>query len=196
MAARFSFPTATASMHQPALTYTRTAISLHWIIFILVCCGWALGQYMTGLQFSPQKLRYVSWHKWLGVTVFALALARLAWRLRRPPPALPAMSALQRRAATAMHALLYALLLVIPLTGWLFSSASGVPTVYFGAIQLPDLLHKDKAVADVLKQVHSALNWTLLVFVSGHALFALKHHFVDRDRLLARMIPFLNPSTR
>jgi cytochrome b561 len=184
-------------MQDPTFSYTRTAIALHWIIFVLVCCGWALGQYMTGLQFSPQKLRYVSWHKWLGITVFMIALARLAWRLHRAPPPLPATtSVVQRRAATAMHALLYVLMLGIPITGWLFSSASGVPTVYFGAIQLPDLLHKDKAVADVLKQVHAALNWTLLVLVSGHAFFALKHHFVDRDSVLSRMIPLLKTPIR
>jgi cytochrome b561 len=184
-------------MQDPSFSYTRTAVSLHWIIFILVCCGWALGQYMTGLQFSPQKLRYVSWHKWLGVTVFSAALVRLAWRLYRPAPPLPmTMTVLQRRAATAMHGFLYALLLVIPVTGWLFSSASGVPTVYLGLLQLPDLLNKDKALADGLKQVHAALNWTLLVFVSGHALFALKHHFIDRDNVLVRMIPLLKLPTR
>lgn len=184
-------------MHHPSTAYTRTAISLHWIIFALVCCGWALGQYMTGLQFSPQKLRYVSWHKWLGVTVFTIALVRLAWRIHKPAPPLPAtLSRLQRRAATAMHALLYALILVIPISGWLFSSASGVPTVYLGWIQLPDILHKDKAVADVLKSIHAALNWTLLALVCGHAAVALKHHFVNRDDVLARMIPLLKSFNR
>ena len=177
--------------------YTRTAIALHWIIFATISCGWALGQFMSGLPFSPQKLRYVSWHKWIGVTVFALTVSRLAWRMYRPAPPFPAsLSALQRRAARAMHAVLYALVIVIPLSGWLLSSALGVPTVYLGLVQLPDLLHKDKAVSDALRDVHAVLNWTLLVLVCAHAAVALKHHFMDRDSVLARMIPFLKPPPR
>lgn len=184
-------------MEPGAPRYTGTAIGLHWIIFVLVFCGWLLGQYMSGLPFSPQKLRYVSWHKWIGVTVFAFVLLRLAWRLYHPPPALPAsVSLLQQRAACAVHALLYVLLIVIPMTGWLYSSAAGVPTVWLGLIQLPDLLQKNKAVADVLKEVHSYLNWTLFALVLGHAGFALKHHFIDRDGVLTRMIPVLKPRVR
>ena len=183
----------------PDLThgYTRTAIALHWIIFLTIACGWALGQFMTGLPFSPQKLRYVSWHKWIGVTVLVLTISRLAWRVYRPAPPLPAsMSARQRRAAHVMHVALYALVIVIPLSGWLFSSALGVPTVYLGLVQLPDLLHKDKALSDVLRQVHATLNWTLLVLVCGHAAVAFKHHLVDNDGVLTRMIPFLKPRSR
>ena len=177
-------------MQQPHSTYTRTAIGLHWIIFFLIACAWPLGQYMSGLPFSPQKLRLIAWHKWLGITVFMLALLRLAWRLYRPPPPLP-LNGLQRRAAGAVHALLYVLIILIPISGWLFSSAAGLPTVYLGLVQLPDLLHKDKALAEALNQVHAMLNWTLLVLVCGHAAHALKHHFVDRDGMLVRMIPLL-----
>ena len=181
----------------PAVRYTATAIALHWIVFALVTCGWIIGQYVSGLPFSPQKLRYVSYHKWVGVTIFALALARIGWRLYRPAPPLdPSLPLWQRRAAFAVHALLYVLLVLIPLTGWLHSSAAGVPTVWLGLVQLPDLLQKDKALADVLKQVHRALNWTLLGLVLGHAGFALKHHFIDRDGVLARMIPILKPRSR
>jgi cytochrome b561 len=184
-------------MQHSTFVYTRTAITLHWMIFITVLGGWALGQYMVGLPFSPQKLRYVSWHKWIGVTTFIFTVLRLAWRVYRPAPPLPAtMTALQRRAAALTHALLYVLVIVIPISGWLFSSASGVPTVYLGLIQLPDFLHKDKAVADTLRLVHASLNWTLLVLVCGHAAFALKHHFVDRDGVLARMIPILQSRIR
>jgi cytochrome b561 len=184
-------------MQDPTLGYTRTAIALHWIIFVTVLCGWALGQYMTGLPFSPQKLRYVSWHKWIGVSTFIFTVLRLAWRAYRPAPQLPStMSPLQRRAAIAIHVLLYVLVIVVPISGWVFSSALGVPTVYLGLLQLPDLLHKDKAIAEALRLVHATLNWALLVLVCGHAAFALKHHFVDRDGILARMIPILQPRIR
>lgn len=176
----------------PPPHYTRTAISLHWLIFVLIACSFPLAVYMVDLPLSPQKLKYVSWHKWIGVTIFLLAIARVAWRLRYPaPPLPPAMPAWQRHAAGATHVLLYALIIVIPLTGWLMSSAYGVPTVYLGLIQLPDLLARDKALAEQLKLVHVALNYTMLALIVFHAAAALKHHLVDRDDVLMRMLPFL-----
>lgn len=177
--------------------YTTPAVAFHWIIFGLVLCGWALGTYMAGLEFSPQKLRYVSWHKWLGITIFVIAACRLAWRLtHRVPPLPPAMPAWQRRAAVSVHVLLYALILVIPISGWLFSSASGVPTVYFGWLQLPDLLEKDKELATILRTTHATLNWSLVALICGHAAFALKHHFMDRDDVLVRMLPIVRPPNK
>jgi len=132
----------------------------------------------------------VSYHKWIGVTVLALMSVRLMWRLsHRPPPLPPAMPAWQRRIATLAHWMLYMLLLAIPLSGWLYSSAVGVPTVYLGLWQLPDLVGKDKALAEALKLAHKSLNFTLLALVVVHVAAAIKHHFVDRDGLLARMLP-------
>ena len=172
--------------------FTATAIALHWLVFALIACGFMLALYMTGLPLSPAKLKYYSWHKGIGVTVFMLAVARLLWRLAYgapPPPA--SMPAWQRRAATASHALLYVLILVIPVSGWLYSSASGVPTVYLGLLQLPDLLARDKTLAEALNNVHIALNYTMLALVVIHAGAALKHHFIDGDDVLARMLPFV-----
>ena len=94
-------------------------------------------------------------------------------------------------AAAAAHALLYALMLVIPLSGWIYSSAAGVQVVYLGLVPLPDLVPKDKALANVLKTVHGTLNYALLALVTAHAGAALKHHWVDRDDVLRRMLPFL-----
>ena len=174
--------------------YTNTAIALHWLVFVLIACGFTLAVYMVGLPLSPQKLKYFSWHKWIGVTVFLLAVVRLAWRLTHTAPALPAtMPPWQRRAAAANLVALYALILVIPPTGWLYSSATGVPTVYLGLVQLPDLLAKDKELAEQLKLVHVTLNFTMLALVIVHAAAALKHHFVDRDDVLRRMLPFVKP---
>ena len=144
-----------------------------------------------GLTRSPQQLKYYSWHKSIGVTVLLLALARLAWRLMHPAPVpLAIMPVWQQRAATAVHALLYVLLLAIPLTGWLYSSAAGAQTAYLGLVQLPDLLARDKALAAQLKLVHVTLNYTTLALVVMHAAAALKHHVVDRDDVLRRMLPF------
>ena len=171
--------------------YSAPAIALHWIVFLLIAVGWPLGYYMADLPFSPEKLKYVSWHKWLGITVFFIAAFRLAWRLGHDVPPLPPMPGWQRVTAVTGHWLLYALILIIPTTGWLFSSASGVPTVYLGLVQLPDLIAKNKQNADLLRAIHSALNWTLLAVVLGHTAFALKHYFIDRDTVLGRMLPFM-----
>jgi cytochrome b561 len=95
----------------------------------------------------------------------------------------------QQRAAAATHGLIYALLVVIPLSGWLYSSAAGVQVVYLGLLPLPDLVGKDKAMADMLRGLHITLNFTLLALVCVHAVAALKHHFVDRDAVLTRMLP-------
>lgn len=174
--------------------YTPAAIALHWLVFAGIACGFTLAVYMVDLPLSPQKLRYFAWHKWLGVTVWLLTIVRLAWRFAHPAPPAPAeMPAWQRRAAMATHALLYALVLVIPVTGWLYSSAAGVPTVYLGLVPLPDLLGRDKALADALKSLHVTLNYAMLALIVVHAAAALQHHFVNRDDVLRRMLPCVEP---
>lgn len=174
------------------MAYTRTAISLHWLIAVLVFAGWLLGWYAHDLPASPDKLRYFSWHKWIGVTVFLLALLRAAWRATHVPPPLPATTPQwQVSAARVSHVLLYGLLLALPLTGWTMSSAKGFQTVYFGVLPLPDLLARDEALGRLLSEVHELLAWTLASLVAIHAAAALKHHFVDRDGVLRRMLPML-----
>ncbi len=174
----------------PRSEYTAMAKGLHWLMALGLCSLFALGLYMADLHLSPWKLKLYSWHKWAGVTLFLLAWLRLLWRFTHRPPALPGhMSPLERLVAHCGHALLYLLLFAIPLSGWLMSSAKGVQTVYFGLWPIPDLLTKDKALGDVLHEIHETLNWLLALTVAGHALAALKHHFVDRDEVLQRMLP-------
>jgi cytochrome b561 len=171
--------------------YTGLAIGFHWITVASVVAAWLLGLYMVDLPLSPQKLKLYAWHKWLGVTLFALALTRMAWRLRNPPPPLPpSMPAWQRQAAKSSHLLMYGLLLAVPLSGWLFSSASGVPVVYFGVIELWSPLTKDKELAAALKLLHGLLNFVLFAIVCAHSAAALRHHYVERDDVLRRMLPF------
>jgi cytochrome b561 len=171
--------------------YSGVAIALHWLVALLIFGAFALGLYMVDLKLSPTKLKLYSWHKWLGVTIWLLIVVRMGWRLLRRPPPAPPMPAWQRQAAALTHMLLYVLVLVIPITGWLFSSASGFPVVYFGVLQLPDLVGKDKGLADLFQSVHAALNYVLMAIVTVHILAALKHHLVDRDTVLHRMLPLL-----
>lgn len=172
--------------------YGPVAIALHWIAAALILFNLAYGLYLVGLPLSPQKLRYFSYHKWIGVTVLLLSAARLLWRLTHRAPELPAtLSPWERRAAKASHALLYVLFFAAPLTGWLFSSASGFQTVYLGVLPIPDLLAKNREVADVLKVAHRWINYTMAAVIALHAAAALKHHFIDRDDALARMLPRL-----
>jgi cytochrome b561 len=171
--------------------YTTTAIVLHWLIAMLIVGAFTLGLVMTDIPgFSPAKLRYYSWHKWAGVTVLLLAALRLLWRLTNRPPALPAaMPAWQRRAAHGLHHLLYLLLFAVPLSGYFYTLAAGVPVVYFGLFQLPVLIARDPALAEVLKGVHYWLNMLLAALVALHVLAALKHQLIDRDGTLRRMLP-------
>ena len=172
------------------MRYTPTAIALHWLTALLVLVALPLGLSMTGLTLSPTKLRLYSYHKWLGVTVLALTAIRLWWRHRHPPPALPAhVPAWQKEAAATLHRALYAFLFLIPLSGWLMSSAKGVQTVYLGVLPLPDLLAKDETLGALLAIIHASLCYVFAAILAGHVGAALKHHFFDRDDILRRMLP-------
>lgn len=172
------------------MRYTRTAMSLHWLIALMLFGMFGFGLYMVELPLSPQKLKLYSYHKWAGVTVFLLVLVRLAWRATHTPPELPAgMPAWQVTAAKAGHHLLYLLMVIVPLSGWLMSSAKGFQTVWFGVLPLPDLLPKDEALGNALLLAHRLLNWFFMLVVAGHVGAALKHHWVDRDGLMQRMLP-------
>lgn len=171
-------------------TWTPIAKGLHWLMAALLLGLLALGLYMTDLPLSPEKLLLYSWHKWLGVSAFLLLWCRLLWRLTHRAPAAPeGLSAGMARLATLGHLALYALMLLIPLSGWLMSSAKGVPTVWFGLWPIPDLLPRDRALGDALQLVHRALNYLLMATIAGHVAAALWHHTVRKDDTLRRMLP-------
>lgn len=174
------------------LNYSRLAIGLHWLIAFVIIGTFCLGFYMVDLPFSPGKLQLFSWHKWAGISIFLLVLFRIVWRLLKGAPAAPEhMPRWQQLVAEWVHRLLYVLMVAIPLTGWLMSSAKGVQTVYFGVLPLPDLLPRDRELGTLLGNIHAALNYLMMALVFSHAGAALKHHFIDRDDVLARMLPFL-----
>jgi cytochrome b561 len=146
---------------------------------------------MTAIEgITPAKLKYYSWHKWLGVTIFGLACLRLLWRLTHPAPPYPAsMPRWQQGAAHGLHGLLYLLIFAVPLSGYFYTLAAGVPVIYLGVVPLPVLIEPDRELKEVLKQLHYALNFTLLAAFILHVIAALKHHFIDRDGVFKRMLP-------
>ncbi|OJW77842.1 MAG: cytochrome b [Thiobacillus sp. 65-1402] len=170
------------------MRYSTPAIVLHWLVALLIFVAFPLGVYMHELPLSPGKLKLYSYHKWIGITLLMLVALRVTWRLTHTPPPLPAdMAAWQRRASQAVHGLLYLLMIAIPLSGWLMSSAKGFPTVWFGVLPLPDLVEKNRELGDFLAGVHQALNFTLLALVIMHVGAALQHHFIERRPFLQRM---------
>lgn len=174
--------------------YSGPAIALHWLLALMILSSLSFGFYMTGLPFSPERLKLYNWHKWAGVTILVLSALRLAWRLGHRPPPLPAavdaaMSPLRKTIFAGTHRLLYALTFAVPLAGWAYSSASGFPIVWFGVLPLPDFVPVDKLLADALRLLHLACAFTLAAMAALHVLATFKHQFVDRDGLLWRILP-------
>jgi cytochrome b561 len=168
--------------------YTRTAVGLHWLIAALITCSFTFGWIMTDMDISPLKLKMFNWHKWVGITILGLAMARIVWRLTHKAPAMVAMSRWQHAAAHALHGVLYLLLLAMPLSGWIYSNAAGYPIVYLSLWRLPNLVEKNKELANAWVQVHGSLAFLLALCVAVHLLAALVHHFWHRDDTLRRML--------
>jgi cytochrome b561 len=178
---------ATQPIPTTAARYTLPAIALHWLLALMILGSLGMGLYMTGLPFSPQRLKLYNWHKWAGVLILLLSALRLLWRLTHRPPADLPMPAWQQRAAHATHLALYALFFGVPLAGWAYSSAAGFPIVLFGVLPLPDLVSPNRELAATLKGLHKFLAWGLGGLVLLHIAGALKHQVIDRDGLLQRM---------
>lgn len=177
-------------MNTTITRYTNTAIALHWLVALLIFAAFPLGMYMHDLPLSPTKLQLYSYHKWMGMTVLLLAVLRVVWRATHTPPALPdSFPRWQQIASHATHQFLYVLIFVVPISGWLMSSAKGFKTVWFGVLPLPDLVAKNKALGDMLSSVHASLNYILLVLVLLHIAAVIKHRFIDRNDVMYRMLP-------
>ena len=179
---------------QPVARYSRVAVLLHWVLGFALIAIFGVGLYMADLPFSPQRLKLYNWHKWAGVSILLLSALRLAWRLTHRPPELPEavagrMPAWQRVAHHATHHGLYLLFFAVPLLGWAYSSAAGFPIVWFGVLPLPDWVGVDQELGKALQGLHSLSAWTLTALIALHVAAALKHQFIDRDGLLARMRP-------
>jgi len=174
------------------IDYGAVARTLHWLVVALLIAQFTLGWMGADLPISLRRLVLLSRHKSLGATIFMVVILRLCWRLYSPPPALPAdIPRWQRGAAHASHWLMYALLLAMPVVGWLSSSASNLTVSWWGLFNWPDLVAPDESLAHALKFVHKVMGWGLLAAVGIHVSAALWHHFARRDSVLSRMIPWI-----
>lgn len=163
---------------------------LHWLIVVLLIAMAWLGLTMTDLPNTAHKARLYGLHKSIGLTILALALLRLGWRLYAGAPReLDGIPRWQRRIAAATHAALYVLLFAIPLSGWLVNSASGFPLRWFGLFRVPALTARDAALNALAKDCHLVLFWTLVAVASVHTAAAVYHHLFQHDATLARMLP-------
>lgn len=164
---------------------------LHWTIAVLILGIGVVGLLMGELPRSPKYFWVYTAHKSLGLTVLALVLARIGWRLYAGAPApVAGTPRWQAKVASVTHGAIYLLILAMPLSGWLYDSASGLrPFRWFGLAEVPKLSPPSKPLADAMHETHELLFWVLIALVIGHAGAALYHHFVQRDATLARMLP-------
>lgn len=166
------------------------SIVLHWITALAVLGLFPLGLYMTTLTYyDPLYHRLPFIHRSIGVLLFIVVVARLLWRLANPPPhPLPTHAAWEQRLASITHGLMYAVLFAVTLSGYLMSTADGHPISIFGWFELPATITSIPGQEDVAGEAHFILAIVLLVFVGLHVAGALKHHFIDRDVTLWRIL--------
>jgi cytochrome b561 len=169
--------------------YGAVAQLFHWVIVVLIITQFVLAERAEGL--SPvAKIGVLGTHKSVGITILILAVLRLTWRLFNPvPPLPPGTPRWQELAAHASHFLLYALLFIQPVVGWLMSSARAFSVSWWGLVQLPDLIQPNKVAFERLRDWHQAIAYTLAAIALIHIAAAIKHHFFDRDDVLRRMLP-------
>ena len=162
---------------------------LHWIMAAGIIVNGVWGLWMVGIAPSMKKINVFALHKSIGLTLLALALLRLAWRLVDKHPKVEPAPRWQLLAARLTHVGLYGLILAIPLSGWWFNSASGYPLQWFKHFKVPALGGRDTDLAHIALAAHQYLFWLLVAALVLHIGAALKHHFVDRDNTLTRMLP-------
>lgn len=166
------------------------SVLLHWSVAVTVFAMFFLGDWMRGLTYySPWYRTAPNLHKSIGIILLIVMIIRLVWRWLNPPPAaLPEHGPLTRAGARAGHWLLYAGLFVVMISGYLISTANGRPINVFGLFNVPALIQGLPDQADIAGKVHRYAAWAVVILAVVHALAALKHHFLDRDRTLLRML--------
>jgi cytochrome b561 len=173
--------------------YGSAAALLHWVMALLIIALAALGLYMVRLPdvgFNKEKITLILYHKQFGVLVLGLVALRLGWRWSNVSPRLvEGVPDWQKIAARFVHLCFYALMIALPITGWLMSSASGIPVYVFGLFVLPDLIAPDEYLFRGFIEIHKWLGYAMIALIGVHVGAALRHHFMLRDDTLRRMLP-------
>ena len=171
--------------------YGAVAIGLHWLMAALLITLLVMGLYMASLPdvgFDTRKIALILYHKQLGLLALALAALRLAWRVGNALPSLvETLPDWQKVIARVVHLCFYALMLALPITGWLMSSAAGIAVSLFGLFDLPDLIARDEYLFQAFIQIHKWLGYGLIACIVIHAAAALRHHFLFKDETLKKM---------
>lgn len=171
--------------------YSKTAILLHWTIAILVVSNVVLVSMAEELP-RAAKAVYMNPHKAIGVSILLLSLYRLFWRIGHKPPPMPdTVTGWQAKLGKAVHALFYFLIIAVPLSGWIMSSAhpQAPPVSFFGLFDISLPLAKSEATADIGHSAHEILTKPLVILIFLHVIGALKHQFADRVPFIQRMWP-------
>ncbi|ARS26442.1 cytochrome b [Sphingomonas sp. C8-2] len=180
-------------MQESRFRYSTVSIIVHWTIFVLILANATFGGWMEDAPPS-EKLGYYQLHKSVGITVLLLSLFRLGWRIAHPWPPFPeGMKLWERLFARGTHILFYVLMIGAPLLGWAAASAGGAPEVpLYGAVPAPNLpLPQGEQLSDAFGDWHKVMVKAIYVVLALHVLGALKHHFIDRDLVLHRMLPLV-----
>jgi cytochrome b561 len=178
------------SLKNPRERWGAVSQSFHWLIVLLLLAQGTVGLLMGAMARGPDKIAVYAFHKSVGLTILALALARLLWRLYagRPAP-VAGMPRWQERMASLMHGTLYALLFAVPISGWVMNSAAGFPLQWFGLFNLPSIAAHDRDLHELTESLHEWLFWLLVALAAAHAAAAVYHHLFQHDATLARMLP-------
>jgi cytochrome b561 len=176
-------------MNTDTVHYNTTAKILHWSIAGMVVVQFVLATLADNASSDLREIALLTNHKSVGITILALAVARIIWRFMNPPPALPAtLPKWQVTASRISHWSLYALLFLVPVAGWLMSSSGGHSVSWFNLFQLPDFVGADAEMHEVYEELHEVLATLLLVIAGVHVVAALKHALIDKDGVLRRIV--------
>jgi len=170
--------------------YGLIAISFHWLMAIIIIGLIALGVYMVPLSVSSLKLKLYRWHKEFGLIILYLIFFRLAWRLAdRTPSLLGQLPWWQKIAAKTVHATLYFFMFIVPMTGWLLTSATGFPVSFFGWFLMPDLVQPNEVVRVWMVFSHKWLSYIMAGLICVHIAATIQHYVVHKDNILRKMLP-------
>lgn len=167
--------------------YNVVSRVFHWSVALLILGLLIVGFYMGGLE-PPFKFKVYGWHKALGITVIALGVFRVVWKFySASPKSLNTHKQWEKYLSKTIHVVLYFLIIAMPLSGWVMSSAGGHPVSFFGLFGVPAIVGEDKELSKLANELHEILAYALIVCIGLHVVGALKHHVIDKDATLNRM---------